>query len=792
MIPLALSIILLGAQAVLVQVLLIRETLAVYFGNELTIGIVFFSWLAGVAVGASTSTRWSGRLHRPALALLVLQGGMTAVPMCQVWLVRIVRIMLGTPSGELVPFPHVLGSALCLIAPFGLLVGMAFPVACTMWKKLPGRAVDSVRSIGVVYSLEALGALAGGVLYTFYLVTRIPSFSVLIRLALIVWSIGVWLAVAHLDGKLKRVVATIWTAAAVCAVAALATSVPARLEAATVAGRWRSFGQPGELIVSRDSKYQNLALSESEGQFSLFTNGRYAWSFPDKYGASLEAHLVMCQHPDPRRVLLLGATPDFLVEVLRYPVETVDYVQLDPEVLHVVRPYLEGPLLDAVADPRVNVHYADGRQFVKRTRQVYDIVAAELPDPSTAAFNRFYTREFFREIRERLQPGGVFTTRIGSAVGYLGDEVLPYSGSVFATLRSVFDYVAVTPGTVHRMFASATDGVVSVDARELARRFDRLKIESPYFTRYHFELYVPEDRTQFVQDTYGQAENLPVNTDTNPVTYFYNMVLWDRFSGGRWAPWLVRLHGSGRFVAGGILAVMAASVGLAAIIGRRRPAGWWHRRMALTSIFTTGVLGMSIDIFGLYVFQIMFGYVYQEAGLIVAVFMMGLTLGGLAGTTIVGRASRPARWLLGTEIALLTFIVAFPLLAALAAAAAALAVTAGKTVLVTTILAGAVLVGLQFPIANHCFVAGGGKTHQSAALTEAADHGGACLGALTAGVVLVPLFGVSGACMAVMLLKLCSTVLLALGARKQVECTNRHGGKNLRKQDDGVGRNEAL
>ena len=176
---------------------------------------------------------------------------------------------------------------------------------------------------------------------------------------------------------------------------------------------------------------------------------------------------------------------------------------------------------------------------------------------------------------------------------------------------------------------------------------------------------------------------------------------------------------------------------------------------------------MSIDIFGLYVFQSMFGYVYQEAGLIVAVFMMGLTLGGLAGTTIVGRASRPARWLLGTEIALLAFIVAFPLLAGLAATAADLAVPAGKTVLVAAILAGAALVGVQFPIANHCFVAAGGETHRSAALTEAADHGGACLGALTAGVMLVPLFGVSGACLAVVLLKLCSVTLLVLGAKKR-------------------------
>ena len=116
---------------------------------------------------------------------------------------------------------------------------------------------------------------------------------------------------------------------------------------------------------------------------------------------------------------------------------------------------------------------------------------------------------------------------------------------------------------------------------------------------------------------------------------------------------------------------------------------------------------------------------------------------------------------------MLAFIVAFPLLAGLAATAADVAVTAGKTVLVAAILAGAALVGVQFPIANHCFVAAGGETHRSAALTEAADHGGACLGALTAGVMLVPLFGVSGACLAVVLLKLCSATLLVLGAKKR-------------------------
>jgi len=767
MVPLALSISFLGAQAVLVQVILIRETLAVYFGNELTIGIVFFSWLAGVALGASAATRWSGKLRRPVLALLILQAAMTIVPAGQVWLVRSVRLLLHTPPGELVPFPHVLGSAFCLVAPFGLLVGMAFPVACAAWRNHGRHVSEDARSIGVVYCFEAGGSLAGGLLYTFYLVTRVPSFGVIAWFALPVWSLGVWLAIAGLDGRCRQAAGTVWIVGTAGLIALLSAAVPGRLETASVHARWRSFGQPGELVAARDSKYQNLALAESQGQFSLFANGQYVWSFPDEYGAPLDAHLIMCQHPDPHTVLLLGPTPDFLVEVLRYPVDLVDYVQLDPEVLNVVGPYLSVQLTDALSDPRVHVHYADGRQFTKSTRQSYDLIVAELPGPSTAALNRFYTREFFEEIKLRLRDGGVFATHISSAVGYFGDEVLSYSGSVYATLSEVFSHVEVTPGTEQRMFASDEAGAVTVDAGTLAERFDRHKIESPYFSRYHFELHVPEDRTEFVRQTYRSAVDLPVNTDTDPVTYFYNLVLWDTFSGGRWAPWLMRLHESGRFAALSILAVMASAVTIISAIGRVRPAEWWYRCASLISMFTTGVLGMAVDVIGLYVFQSMFGYVYQEAGLIVAVFMLGLTMGGLAGTSCAGTGGRPFRWLLGTEVALLAFILCFPLLAAAAALAAAVAVTAGKAVLILVIMLGAVLVGVQFPVANRCFVAGGGATHRSAALTEAADHGGACIGALTVGVVLVPLFGVSGACLGVVLLKLCSVSLAVLGAIKK-------------------------
>ena len=48
-------------------------------------------------------------------------------------------------------------------------------------------------------------------------------------------------------------------------------------------------------------------------------------------------------------------------------------------------------------DPRVRVFYTDGRFFLRTTKMRYDVVFVDLPDPSTAMLNRYYTIEFFKE-----------------------------------------------------------------------------------------------------------------------------------------------------------------------------------------------------------------------------------------------------------------------------------------------------------------------------------------------------------------------------------------------------------
>ena len=74
-------------------------------------------------------------------------------------------------------------------------------------------------------------------------------------------------------------------------------------------------------------------------------------------------------------------------------------------------------------DPRVEAVVADGRAFVKRTRERYDVVIVALGPPTTAQANRLYTVEWFREVNRVLEPGGVFAFRAaGGEFVPLGDQ----------------------------------------------------------------------------------------------------------------------------------------------------------------------------------------------------------------------------------------------------------------------------------------------------------------------------------------------------------------------------------
>jgi len=760
----AIACFLLGYQATIAQVIIVREFLVIFFGNELCLGVIFSSWFVGIAVGAYIASRKTDRIKDPLPVLVISELLFPVMLLCFLPPIRISRGWLGAGPGELIPFVKLVAATALMVVPISFIIGFTFPFACCVMRAVRrSQPSGETESIGWVYALESSGSLVGGVLFSFVLVQHLSTPAIAF-ISIIVVSACLSLLTLSVSSKSRigRILTTCTGIITLVSIVSLALGLSGKLDKATVLARWRSMGQKLELVASRDSKYQNLALGVQEGQHSLFANGQYTFSFPDPYIPAQKANLFMCEHPSPHRVLLIGGTPGMLHEILRYPVISVDYLEIDPEVLRIVEPYLSPTEKDALADSRVQVFYEDGRHFVKHNRgkRGYDLVILNLPDPSTATLNRFYTKEFFEEVKEVLQPGGVVITGISSTSTYFGEEMARFSGSLFVTLRDSFRYLAIAPGEQNYFFATDTPDTVTESADILAKRYESRALTSQYFSKYLFASIFQPERIRFTWQSFESAAGLRINTDDTPITYFFNLILWSRYSGGKFGPVLMALSKT-RFlwVVVTVVVIFVLCAGLPLIrVSNRRSLG---RPVALIAIGTTGIAAMAFDLTALYAYQSIYGYLYQEMGLVVALFMTGLALGSILATrALAKRSARSEIAFLALEIAIALFAIALPGL--LHGAASLERFALGKSFFLVIVAGAGAVTGAMFPVANAVFMRAGGSMGKSAALTESIDNAGAAIGAFVTGVLLLPVFGTLNTCVLLCAINLLSAALIAL------------------------------
>ncbi|MBD3307702.1 hypothetical protein GF339_14795 [candidate division KSB3 bacterium] len=766
----------LGGYALLVQVVCIREILVVFHGNELCLGIIFACWLGGIALGAGTASRLADRLHHRLplyLSLLLLLCVLFPV---QIASIRLLRHVLDVSPGAFIPPLKLLGGLLLTISPLSGCIGMTFPLACTLVPQ------SATQHIGRVYIAEAIGSMLSGILFTFVLVTRYHAFQIAAGAGM---SLGVITALLSLYAlrkdapafsrdtssftRLVGVIAIIGIG--VYSYAVFSTTATA-LQQTTTEQRWQSMHPHIDRVNALDSKYQHLSLGTQAGQYVLFTNGQYASVFPDPYESATTAQFLLTQHPNPESVLLIGGGVEGLIAaMLQHPLQNLDYVELDPKLLDLLADYLPPETQDALNDPRFSLIYADGRYYVKHTHHRYDMVILNIPDPTNAMLNRFYTLEFFREIQAILNPGGVVITQIGASL-HLQDRAANYTGSLYKTLTAVFPYVLVAPGTTNTYFAASEPNVITFEHDTLRRRYREHQIDSPYFSAYHYDMLLQPEQIAFATSTLRQGlDEFRLNTDLQPVTYFYSLLLWLQFSETspeRVSPPLtLRLFQALKDLPFWWFGVAMAGLVLLRLGYRYRSSpsspGESTRFNCLWAITTTGFTGIALELILIFAFQNMYGYIYQKAGLIVAMFMVGLTVGGYISHRLISRGNsisfQPLQTrLLANEIALALFAALLPLGIRLLSRAHFSSSLEYLFMLLVGITG--VLTGLEFPLASALYWQSHRNVGMTAGMLDSADHLGACCGSMLVGIVFIPLLGIPAACYVVSLLNGSSVVFL--------------------------------
>ena len=728
---------LIGFSAVIGQIVLMRELIVVFNGNEISLGIMLATWLFWTAVGSGLGSRFvlGGKHARWPVAALECLLGVSLLP--TIWALRASRSFFQTVPGELVgPVPMLLTSLACLSL-FCLIAGSLFVVATRMYEQECG--ISARVATSSAYLLEAAGSTLGGILASIVMLRFLGSF----QIAIVVVLLNLCMAAALMFPMSRKQLAAVAAGAALFAIPLFIYVAPS-LDRSAQARLWRGF----HLVGSRNSIYGNLAVIETGNIRSLYDNGVILANAPDENAAEEAVHYALLEHPAPRRVLMIGGGVNgSIAQALKHTtVERIDYVELDPALIDMARQFFPAQSAPVVADPRVHVHYADGRYFLRnylKAADIFDVIILNVPDPQTAQLNRFYTAEFFRSARDHLASGGLLALQLRSSEDYVSPDLAEFLRCIHHTLGEVFPYVVAVPGETIHFFAAARPDILTDNPQTLIRRLQERNLKTQYVREYFIPFRMMPDRMEQIREQLRPLSSTPVNRDFEPIAYYFDVVLWSRQFKLGYSRWFqIAAHISFTRVIDAVLVITWFVAVLLTLVPNREKRA---HSAAAYCMAATGFTVMALQIFLLLAFQSVYGYVYQQLAILIAMCMAGIAVGCWLGIRRMSSSdSPPYRTMTNTQFLLALSGPALIFVVSLLSKVSGTAATWLAAQFVFPALAAlcGILGGYQFPIATEIYLHSDARSSRSQlGALYAIDLLGGCAGALLLSSYLIPVFG---------------------------------------------------
>lgn len=397
------------------EVIWIRQ-LAPYLGPVVyTFATVLAIYLAASVAGARAYRAWPSGISRAAAWGWAVAAFVALLP------------LVATDFRLLLPGAV---RAIIAIAPVCAVIGYLTPMLIDRFT-----GGDPARA-GVAYALNVLGSIAGPLVAGFWL---LPSFGE--RGALVVLAVPLF-ALAILAAAKPNLVGAgdVVTRRGTAVVVAFALLIGGAGVIVTTEGFDTAI--PGALV--RRDHTATVIAAESNGYKMLLVNGHLTTVLTPI--TKMMAHLPLAIHESPRDTLVIcfGMGTTFR-SALTWGgnVTVVELVPSVPQMFGFYHP----DTAKILASPRGRIVIDDGRRFLERSTQTWDVITLDPPYPvEIAGSGLLYAREFYAVARRRLRPGGVMQQWLPNT------EPVIQSAAAKAIAES-FPHVRVfAPGIVQNQF----------------------------------------------------------------------------------------------------------------------------------------------------------------------------------------------------------------------------------------------------------------------------------------------------------------------------------------------------
>jgi spermidine synthase len=485
-------------------------------------------FLIGLALGASLFIRFAGRFRDNALpvaGLLVLLGGTTLGSVAVYrWLPYWFRILADWSGDKFLLFlamQSLLCAAVMLLQTMTL--GAAFPAVVRM---IQAKHDDLGQRVGSLYFSNTLGAIVGSLSASFIFIPLLGVQRSVVAIGIVAIIMGcMGLSFTKLNETIRE------RGPIVLAIAAAVTAhfLPAWDRQIMTAGpyvnpiaasqlRAQLEGNPSDELLFYDetgdaviSVHQN-----SVGELSYRANGK---SEARVMGASstrawtMLGHLPLLLADKPSSALLVGLGAGITLGAMeRHPVETIDVIEIEPAVISAAR-FFNNAHHSALDDSRVRLIRADGRAYLAGARRSYPVIVSGVSDPWIRGVSNLFSVEYFRQLREHLEPGGIACIwlqnyRVGTAD----------MKTMLGTLAAAFPHVSLWydgRGPADLM-ALASDRPFELDHNRLQERLRTVAADlQPHQVSKVFDvvaMFLADDA-----DLRRFSAGAPLNTDDRPI-----------------------------------------------------------------------------------------------------------------------------------------------------------------------------------------------------------------------------------------------------------------------------------
>ncbi|MBM4027215.1 MAG: tetratricopeptide repeat protein [Planctomycetes bacterium] len=284
-----------------------------------------------------------------------------------------------------------------------VLMGMVFPIAV----QVCAPAWETVsRRVGQVYAWNTMGCVAGAFLAGFVLIPQLGlrySFFLIIG---ILFALAVSLLL--LAGKPRA----FWALPVAVVAVALAVVGVVYVDADVFLRTMNTYHYPSKIVFIDDGVTGTVTVHDlPDGDRLIAVDGVdvAGMNLMLRTTQKLQGYAPLLVHPDPQDVVQIGYGSGETCGIgLDFGVANYTIVDICPGVF-TAGEFFRDINRGSYAHPRLRKVIMDGKNFIKLTKEKFDVIMNDSTYPGTTGSSALYTYDHFRACRARLKPGGVLS-----------------------------------------------------------------------------------------------------------------------------------------------------------------------------------------------------------------------------------------------------------------------------------------------------------------------------------------------------------------------------------------------